>query len=110
MHGKRPGQTGLVVDLHGLCCASSSLDVCGICNGGGVALDALGTCCGTALDARGLCCSGVVDGCGICSGARAAVGCGVAGCSCDCPEHGAAMLRMLRPHAPPQPAVLQQSH
>lgn len=68
------GVTGLCCDaaitaLDGLgrCCASH-VDVCGVCGGTGVAIDATGFCCDAALTASGECCRSGVDSCGVCGG------------------------------------------
>lgn len=33
------------LDKDGLCCNSGNVDLCGVCDGQGVAIDARGTCC-----------------------------------------------------------------
>eukprot|EP00899_Mesostigma_viride_P022455 jgi/Mesvir1/3394/Mv05093-RA.1 len=59
-----------VRDASGRCCESGALDVCGVCDGGGIVVDAMSRCCTSAvLDAAGLCCpSGSLDHCGVCDG------------------------------------------
>lgn len=60
-----------VLDANGECCPSGNLDVCGVCGGSAVVVDALGVCCSTVLDAGFLCCaSGEVDACGVCDGSN----------------------------------------
>ena len=62
----RPALDGL-----GECClaGAGAVDVCGICEGVGVTIDALGACCNGVLDAGGMCCpSKVLDECGVCEG------------------------------------------
>ena len=61
-----------MLDADGVCCASGTLDACGVCDGTAFAVDAVGTCCATgyALDAAGVCCTHAsgVDVCGVCGG------------------------------------------
>ena len=52
----------------GECCIGSTLDPCGVCGGGGVAVDILGTCCSQPLPPSGICCELGVDSCGVCGG------------------------------------------
>ena len=65
---------GAVVGSDGRCCASGTLDGCGVCDGTGVMLDRDGHCCHAPVAANGRCCSdesGGVDSCGVCSGVDA---------------------------------------
>lgn len=73
-NGLVDAQTGLCCDASetaldgsGRCCASR-VDVCGVCGGAGVAIDATGSCCDTALTASGRCCGSGLDSCGVCGG------------------------------------------
>jgi hypothetical protein len=59
---------GTQLDSKGSCCDTGVVDACGVCNGTGRAVDALGACCSAALDAQGVCCSSGVDECGVCNG------------------------------------------
>ena len=57
------------VDKNGRCCLSDAIDACGVCNGAGVAVDVLGTCCESPLPASQVCCTaGGLDSCGVCAG------------------------------------------
>ena len=42
-----------VLDQQGRCCSTGKLDACGFCNGVGLAVDYLGSCCTGLLDAGG---------------------------------------------------------
>ncbi|KAJ7561289.1 hypothetical protein O6H91_03G022100 [Diphasiastrum complanatum] len=58
-----------VLDRDGDCCESGKLDVCGVCDGFAIMVDAESKCCTTVRDEKGLCCqSGVLDECHICDG------------------------------------------
>lgn len=65
------GSDSRFIDGNGRCCAAGNVDVCGVCGGSGVAVDAKGVCCTTALDTSGLCCPTSVDDCGTCGGVNA---------------------------------------
>lgn len=58
-----------VLDVSGDCCPSGRLDICGVCDGQALVVDALGTCCSGSLDSNNLCCeSSIFDECGVCNG------------------------------------------
>lgn len=58
-----------VLDQDGHCCASGIVDACGVCDGKGRYLDAVGVCCETTLDSNNRCCfSNFFDECGVCDG------------------------------------------
>ncbi|KAF8062687.1 Papln [Scenedesmus sp. PABB004] len=61
---------GAALDFKGACCDAGAVDACGVCNGTGRAIDALGACCSGTLDAQGVCCGGAIDECGVCDGAN----------------------------------------
>jgi hypothetical protein len=62
---------GSQLDSKGICCDGGLVDACGVCNGTGKAIDALGACCAGTLDAQGVCCTSTIDECGVCNGKNA---------------------------------------
>lgn len=62
---------GSQLDSKGICCDGGIVDACGVCNGTGKAIDALGACCTGTLDAQGVCCTSIIDECGVCNGKNA---------------------------------------